>query len=437
MALFINWKIGLVFLLVTPLIALVLYAIMSRSLPFYSRIQAGQDTISRLAGENLAGVRVIRAFDRQISEVESFETAGNDLATLTVRVGKLSALLSPITTVLMNLGVVAIVWKGAQYANVGVLEQGQIIALVSYMTQALLAMIVLANLIVIFTKAIASAKRVAQVLELEPSIVDAAQPVQSDVAEAAAPDTPRIAFEDVSFAYPGAGEPAVEHISFDVQAGQTLGIIGGTGCGKTTIVRLITRDYDVTSGAVRMDGTDVRNVPLLALRARIGTVFQAARLFSGTVRSNLLMANENATDAQLWKALETAQGAEFVRAKPDGLDTRVEEGGKNLSGGQKQRLTIARALVRQPEVLILDDAASALDYATDAALRRALRTDTNGMTVVMISQRASTIRYADCILVLDDGVQCGFGTHDELLKTCAVYKEICKSQGLLEGGDAQ
>lgn len=431
MALLIDWKIGLIFLISTPLIVVVLYVIMSRSVPYYTRIQKGQDRISRLAGENLEGVRVIRAFSRQESEVRTFDAAGDELARLTVYVGKISAALNPITSVIVNLAIVAIVWFGARFTDSGVLEQGQIIALVNYMTQTLLALIVLANIIVILTRAVASARRVAQVLEQKTSMEDVPQ------SAAAKEKAPSIEFSEVSFRYHSGGDEALEKISFSIEKGWTLGVIGGTGCGKTTLARLLAREYDVTSGSVKIDGTDVREYTLEDLHRKVGLVPQAAMLFSGTVRFNLKMGNENATDEALWQALETAQGADFVRSKPDGLDTVIEEGGKNLSGGQKQRLTIARALAKQPEILVLDDSASALDYATDAALRKALRQNTRGMTVVMISQRASTIKNADRILVLDDGRMCGFGTHAQLLDQCEVYREICRSQKLIREEDAQ
>ena len=426
MALSINWRIGLIFLLSTPLIVAVLYVIMNRTVPLYGGIQKGQDRISRLAGENLEGVRVIRAFSKQQAEVDTFGAAGDELAALTVRVGKISAALNPITMVIVNLAIVAIVWCGAQFADVGFIAQGEIIALVNYMNQTLLALIVLANIIVIITRAIASAKRVAEVLDLEPSM---SAPAGSKPAVAGAA---RLACEQASFCYPGGGDAALEEISFSLRPGETLGVIGGTGCGKTTLVRLLTREYDVTGGRVLVDGVDVKDYTLRGLAAKFGVVPQTARLFGGTIRSNLKLGCEHASDEALWRALETAQGAQFVREKPAGLDTVVEEGGKNFSGGQKQRLTIARALAKEPEILILDDSASALDYATDAALRKALKTDTAEMTVVMISQRASTIKNADQILVLDDGRQCGLGTHAELLQNCEVYREICRSQGIGE-----
>lgn len=429
MAFAINPKIAMIFLAATPLIVLVLYAVMSRSLPCYTDIQRGQDTIARLAGENLEGARVIRAFSRQNDEIAQFEKTGGALSELTIRVGRLSALLNPATSVIANLAIVGIVWWGAHIAQTGGVAQGQIIALVNYMTQTLLALIVLANLIVTFTKAIASAKRVSEVLALQSEML---WPKQSAPAQ---PGAPRIAFKNVSFAYPDAGDHAVEGISFSLEPGQTLGVIGGTGCGKTTLVRLLTREYDAAAGTVCVDGVDVRAYTARDLRAKFGVVPQTARLFSGTVRSNLTLGAPDASDETLWQALEIAQGAEFVRGKPGGLDAPVEEGGKNLSGGQKQRLTIARALAKRPEILILDDAASALDYATDAALRCALRAHTAKMTVVMISQRASTIRSADRILVLDDGRLCGCGTHEALLKSCAVYREICRSQGIAKEGE--
>ncbi len=428
MAFTIHARAALIFLISTPLITLVLYAVMHRSLPFYARIQQGQDTVARLAGENLEGARVIRAFSRQEDEIAQFEKTGGGLAGLNVQVGRLAAALNPVTSVIVNLAIAGIVWCGGRFAQVGGMEQGQVIAMVNYMTQTLLTLIVLANLLVTFTRAIASARRVSDVLALEPAME---APAQSAPAET---EAPRIAFEHVSFAYTDAGGEAVEDIHFSVEAGRTLGVIGGTGCGKSTIVRLLAREYDVSSGAVRIDGVDVRQYAFDDLRAKLGLVPQGSRLFSGTIRTNLQLGAQGAADETLWRALETAQGADFVRAKPGGLDAPVEEGGKNLSGGQKQRLTIARALAKQPEILVLDDAASALDYATDAALRRALKADTAHMTVVMISQRASTIKNADNILVLDDGRQCGFGTHEALLQSCAVYREICRSQGLLKEG---
>ena len=425
MAFTISPQIGLIFLIATPLICVVLAVIMRRSVPYYTRIQTQQDRIARLAGESLAGARVIRAFSRQDSEIEQFNAAGDSLAATTVHVGKISAMLSPITVVIVNLAIVLIIWFGGLYADTGVLQQGQIIALVNYMTQTLLALIVLANIVVVFTKAVASAGRIGEVLRLESSMCE---PVRSTEEKEGAS---HIAFENVTFSYPNSGDTALEDISFTVQTGQTLGIIGGTGCGKSTLMHLLLRYYDATDGCVLVNGVNVKDYTLQALRAKIGLVPQTALLFAGTIRSNLQLGAPHATDEQLWAALETAQGADFVRSKPEGLDSLVEEGGKNLSGGQKQRITIARALVKQPQILILDDSASALDYATDAKLRTALRQQAQKMTVILISQRAATLQHATQILVLDEGIAVGLGTHAQLLQTCAIYREICATQGLV------
>lgn len=425
MALITNWRLGLIFLISTPVIALVLYVVTTKSLPMYGRIQKRQDDISRLAGENLQGVRVIRAFSRQDSEKAQFRAAGDDLAALTVRVGKLSAALNPVTFVVVNLAIVAIIWFGTGTVQLGGMPVGELLAMVNYMNQTLLALIVLANVVVIFNKALASAKRVSDILELQPDMQDvcALQPLQAQA--------PAVAFNNVSFSYTSGTELAVENISFSLPQGQTMGIIGGTGSGKSTVVKLLQRYFDVTGGAVMVQGVDVRTMPQKQLHSIIGYVPQTATLFSGTIRSNLCLGNQNATEEELWTALEIAQAAEFVRQKPQKLDTAVNEGGKNLSGGQKQRLTIARALVQHPAVLVLDDAASALDYATDAALRKALKTRLPDTTVIMISQRASTIKNASQILVLADGETAGIGTHAQLLQSCEVYREICQSQGVL------
>lgn len=431
MALVIDFKIGLIFLISTPLIVAVLYGIMRYSVPLYTAIQKRQDSLSRLVGENLEGTRVIRAFSRRADETAQFDTEADRLSEATIRVGKISAALGPITSVIVNTAIVCIIWFGGLYADTGALAQGEIIALVNYMTQTLLALIALANLIVIFTKAVASGTRVIELLRMEP---DMAQPMETRLSNPCAVEQnrPRIAYENITFSYNEGGAPALENINFSVAAGQTLGIIGGTGCGKSTLMHLLLRRYDAQQGRVLVNGTDVRDYTLRDLRAKIGLVPQTAMLFGGTIRSNLQLGAPDAADAALWQALETAQSAAFVREKADGLDAQVEEGGKNLSGGQRQRLTIARALATQPEILVLDDASSALDYATDAALRAALRreTETRGMTVVLISQRAATLRATDCILVLDDGLMSGFGTHTQLLQDCAVYREICASQGL-------
>lgn len=423
MAFTIDVKLSLIFLVVFPLIVGVLYFVMNRSIPFFRVMQKKLDKISLITRENLEGARVIRAFSKQDAELSRFTSASDDLANTSVRVGRLSALLNPLTYVIMNLGIVAILWFGGFRVDSGRLTQGEIIAFVNYMTQILQALIVVANLVVIFTKASASASRINEVLETEPSVSDA---VSGEVAPLA--DEAALEFDRVAFAYAGAEEPSLSGITVKLRPGETLGVIGGTGSGKSTFVSLIPRFYDATSGEVKVFGRDVKEYPLAELRRLVGTVPQKAAVVSGTIRKNLRWAKPDATDEELWAALKTAQAESFVEALPQKLETRVEQGGKNFSGGQKQRLTIARALVGKPSILILDDSASALDFATDAALRKALRTETKGMTVIMVSQRASTIRYADQILVLDDGGMAGLGTHEELFEDCPVYREICLSQ---------
>lgn len=423
MAFTIDVKLSLIFLVIFPLIVGVLYFVMNRSIPFFRVMQKKLDKISLITRENLEGARVIRAFSKQDAELSRFTSASDDLANTSVRVGRLSALLNPLTYVIMNLGIVAILWFGGFRVDSGRLTQGEMIAFVNYMTQILQALIVVANLVVIFTKASASASRINEVLETEPSVSDA---VSGEVAPLA--DEAALEFDRVAFAYAGAEEPSLSGITVKLRPGETLGVIGGTGSGKSTFVSLIPRFYDATSGEVKVFGRDVKEYPLAELRRLVGTVPQKAAVVSGTIRENLRWAKPDATDEELWAALKTAQAESFVEALPQKLETRVEQGGKNFSGGQKQRLTIARALVGKPSILILDDSASALDFATDAALRKALRTETKGMTVIMVSQRASTIRYADQILVLDDGGVAGLGTHEELFENCPVYREICLSQ---------
>ena len=426
MAMVVSWKVGLIFLLATPVIGLVLYVVMKRTLPSYTKIQKGQDSLSRLSGENLEGARVIRAFSRQEKEQQDYETQAMDLSALMMRVGKVSAVLNPLTGFIVNLAIIAIVWAGAGFAFKGELLPGEIIALVSYMNQTLLAMLVGANLVILFTRALASTKRVAEVLETKPSIVDGKGAKEN-------PAAPAIAFENVAFAYHAEAETAVEGLNFAINKGQIVGIIGGTGSGKTTLVNLLLRYYDVTTGSVQVCGANVKDYTLHGLRQKIGLVPQTAALFSGSIRRNLQIGAKEATDEEMWEALQLAQAADFVENIPEKLDGNLVEGGKNLSGGQRQRLTIARALVRKPEILVLDDSSSALDYATDAALQKGLRAQAQkrGLTVVMISQRVAALQKADFILVLDDGNLAGKGTHEELLRENEVYQEICASQGVL------
>ncbi len=425
MAMLIDLRLSLIFLAAAPLIAGVIYLIMSRSIPFYRITQKLLDRVSLITRENLSGARVIRAFSRQGAEQERFREAASDIERTAVRVGKISALLNPATSVIVNLAIIAIIWFGGLQVDSGRLTQGEITALVSYMTQIMLALIVIANLVVIFTKASACGTRVSEVLELTPSVTDVGNAAVSVQADA---QTPKVSFENVSFAYAGSQENALEGIQLSVRPGETIGVIGGTGSGKSTFVNLIPRFYDATAGCVRIDGADVKAYPFAQLRGRIGVVPQKAVLFAGTLRENMQWRKADATDAEIYHALEIAQAAEFVNKLPEGLDTMLQQGGGNLSGGQRQRLTIARALVGSPQILILDDSASALDFATDAALRQSLRRQTRGMTVFMVSQRAGTVRAADRIVVLDDGRIAGVGPHHELFETCAVYREICLSQ---------
>ena len=428
MALLLDTRIGLIFVVSTPLILLVLYLVMKYTLPGYRKIQSGQDRLSRLSAEGLEGVRVIRAFSRQEQEQKEFDAAADDLTSLTVRAGKISALLNPLTTLIVNIAIAFIVWMGAAFVNGGEMEAGTIVALVSYMNQTLLALIVAANLIILFTRAIASSRRVGAVLDMQPSVtVRKVNEGKGDLSDTA------VAFRNVTFAYHKNSEPTLEGISFTIKRGRTVGLIGSTGSGKSTVVNLIMRFFDADSGGVYVNGANVKTLDPRTLREKIGLVPQTAVLFSGSIRDNMRMAAQNAADEDILEALQTAQAGAFVEALPRGLDSPVEEGGKNFSGGQRQRLTIARALLKKPELLILDDSASALDFRTDAALRAALRKEMESrpdMTVLMITQRAGTIKSADSILVLDDGRLTGCGTHDELLRENPVYQEICHSQGI-------
>lgn len=426
MAFTINWKAAMVFVVTVPLLAFVIYGIMVITIPLYKKVQRELDEVLLTTRENLTGVRVIRAFRTQKLERETFEHKSDVLMAIQMHVGKISASLNPLTYIIVNAGIIAVIWFGGIQVNVGDMTQGEVIALVNYMTQTLLALVALANLIITFTKALASAGRINEVFAMKPGIVDGNEK-ESAVQQTEEPKT-AVSMEDATFYYQKSKEPALEHISFTAKKGETIGIIGGTGSGKSTLVSLIPRFYDVTEGRVFVNGKDVREYKVENLRSKVGMVPQKAVLFHGTIRDNMKMGREDASDEEIFEALKTAQALEIVENKPGKLDTVLSEGGKNLSGGQRQRLTIARALVRNPEVLILDDSASALDFATDANLRKAIAEDTNNMTVFIVSQRAASIMHADKIIVLDDGQMVGYGTHQELLKQCEVYQEICYSQ---------
>lgn len=439
-ALAIDLKLGIIFLICTPAIGLVFWFVMARCIPYYKQLQAKLDRIALICREGLSGARVVRAFVREDHERERFAQAADDQANTAIVVGKLSSILNPVTFLVMNLGVCAILWVGGIQVNVGELTQGQVMAFVNYMTQTLTSIVYVANLVVVFTKASASASRINEVLNCEPSITDegnqlVALPESSDLASGATPVS-ALSFEHASFSFGAGAANAVDDVTLELPLGKTLGIIGGTGSGKSTLVSLIPRLYDAGAGSVSVMGADVRTWPLDQLRHVVATVPQRASLVSGTIRSNLTWRNEAATDEELWAALDMAQASEFVRNKPQGLDAPVEAGGKNFSGGQRQRLTIARALVGSPQLLIMDDSASALDFKTDAALRHAIRErSVRGaaegglpLTTVIVSQRVSTVRDADMICVLDHGSVAGLGTHDELYTTCQLYREICQSQ---------
>ena len=439
-ALAIDLKLGMIFLICTPAIGLVFWLVMAHCIPYYKQLQAKLDRIALICREGLSGARVVRAFVREGHERERFAQAADDQARVAIAVGKLSSILNPVTFLVMNLGVCAILWVGGIQVNVGELTQGQVMAFVNYMTQTLTSIVYVANLVVVFTKASASASRINEVLNCEPSITDegnqpVALPEPSELAGGAAP-VPALSFDHASFSFGAGAANAVSDVTLELPLGKTLGIIGGTGSGKSTLVSLIPRLYDAGTGSVCVMGADVRAWPLDQLRHVVATVPQRASLVSGTIRSNLTWRDEAATDEDLWAALDMAQASEFVRNKPQGLDAPVEAGGKNFSGGQRQRLTIARALVGSPQVLIMDDSASALDFKTDAALRRAIRErSVRGavegglpLTTVIVSQRVSTVRDADMICVLDHGSVAGLGTHDELYASCQLYREICQSQ---------
>ena len=435
-ALAIDLKLGIIFLICTPAIGLVFWVVMARCIPYYKQLQAKLDRIALICREGLSGARVVRAFVREDHERERFAQAADDQANTAIAVGKLSSILNPVTFLVMNLGVCAILWVGGIQVNVGELTQGQVMAFVNYMTQTLTSIVYVANLVVVFTKASASASRINEVLNCVPGITDegnqpVALPKPGNVAS-----VPALSLSHASFSFGAGAANAVNDVTLELPLGKTLGIIGGTGSGKSTLVSLIPRLYDASTGSVSVMGADVRTWPLDQLRRVVATVPQRASLVSGSIRSNLTWRDEAATDEELWAALDMAQASEFVRNKPQGLDAPVEAGGKNFSGGQRQRLTIARALVGSPQILIMDDSASALDFKTDAALRHAIRERSMRgaakgglpLTTVIVSQRVSTVRDADVICVLDHGSVAGLGTHDELYATCQLYREICQSQ---------
>ena len=423
MALTISPVLTLWFLGITAVISLVIWAIMRATVPIYHDAQTTLDRVTQLTRENYVGARVVRAFSRQKDEMAGFAAANDRLRDVQLTAGRISALMNPITYLIVNLGAIAILWHGGRQVDAGALTQGEVMALLNYLSQILLNLLRIADLVIIMTRAVASAVRVSEVLATPTTMPDPAAPELDAV-----PGAPAVAFEDVGFAYAGAGAPSLTGVTLAAAPGETIGVIGGTGSGKTTFVSLIPRFYDATGGRVLLFGHDVRRYGFAQLRRMIGVVPQKAVLFTGTIRDNMRWAKPDATDEEIWAALEIAQAAEFVRAKPGGLDAPVETAGRNFSGGQRQRLTIARALVPMPRILILDDSASALDYATDAALRTAIKEKTQGMTVFIVSQRAAAVRQADRILVLDDGAPAGLDSHARLLQSCAVYREICLSQ---------
>ena len=432
MAFTVNFRAALIFVVAIPLLSVVVFGVMVITRPLYKSVQTRLDRVLGLTRENLTGVRVVRAFDKEKSEVDRFEDANELLTKMQLHVGHISALMNPLTYVIINLAIVALLYVGSIEISIGGMASGDVIALVNYMNQILIELVKLANLIVQVSKALACAGRVQAVLDTKPGMEFPAE-LTGNVPAEKADDAVR--FDHVSLTYKGAGAPSLSDINFTAKRGQTIGVIGGTGSGKSSLISLIPRFYDATEGSVEIMGRPVRQYPRTDLRGKVAVVMQKAQLFGGTIRSNLLWGSQNASDADLWAALETAQAAEFVKAKPLGLDEPVEQGGRNLSGGQKQRLTIARALVGKPDILILDDSASALDYATDAALRKALAALPGDLTVFIVSQRAASLQHADQIIVLDDGRMVGLGRHAELLESCPVYKEIYESQ--FKKGDAQ
>lgn len=426
MAFTISARAGLIFAVTIVILFVVVFGIILTTAPMYRANQGQLDRIMKTTRENLLGVRVVRAFNRQASEIDEFRRENEKLTAMQVSVGRISALLNPVTYVIINLAVVYLIYRGGGFVYEGAITQGALVALVNYMSQILVELIKLANLIIQITRAMASMNRIDSIFELQPAVSDANASARNAVT--APSDVPAVEFRQAAFAYTEGAEDALRDISFRAMPGETIGVIGGTGAGKTTLINLIPRFYDVTAGEVLVCGRNVRDYALETLREKIGLVPQRSVLFRGNLRSNMQWGKPDATDAEIYAALKTAQAYDFVEQKGEGLELKVEQEGRNFSGGQKQRLAIARALVRRPEILILDDSASALDFATDAALRKAIKTDTGNMTVFLISQRVSTVRNADQIVVLDDGQVAGIGTHAELYRSCPVYHEICLSQ---------
>ncbi len=436
MAFTVDIQAALIFVVVIPLLSVIVFGIMLVTMPLYRKVQSHLDSVLLTTRENLAGVRVIRAFNKEQEERERFEKENQALTDAQKFVGRISGLMNPLTYVIVNGGIIALIYIGAVRVNIGDLSQGEVVALVNYMSQILTELVKLANLIITVTKAVACGNRIGNILKIQPDMKEGNRILSN---EEICPDTakdggrsvkeiPSVEFDHASLTYKGASGESLTDITFCAMRGQTIGIIGGTGSGKSSLVNLIPRFYDVTNGQIRIFGNDIRDYKIESLRSRIGVVLQKAVLFKGTIAENLRWGNESASDDELEEALEISQAKEFVDQKPGRLEFQIEQGGRNLSGGQKQRLTIARALVRKPDILILDDSASALDFATDAALRSAIRSMKGNPTVFIVSQRASSVQYADQIIVLDDGEMAGIGTHDELLKNCSVYQEIYYSQ---------
>lgn len=424
MSMILDFRLSLILIAATPVFGIILYFIITRSAPLYRKYQQKLDALALVLSENLSGIRVIRAFAKRRTEKERFDASSDDLTTTAIRVSRISALLGPMTTLVVNAAIIAILWVGGIHIDGGRLSQGEIIAFINYITQILLALIVVSNLVIIFTKASSSANRVNEVLGVKVSVSEEGNALIAEPAPAA----PAIQFDHVSFGYNTTGESALEDISLVINRGETVGLIGSTGSGKSTFVNLIPRFYDVVQGEVKVDGVDVRDYKLHQLREKIGIVPQKAVLFTGTIVENIRWGKEDATEEEIMQAASIAQAEEFIRKLPEGLNTQVSRGGLNLSGGQKQRLTIARAVVGKPSILILDDSSSALDFSTDAALRKALKESSQEMTVLLVSQRVSTVRQADKIMVFEEGRIAGVGTHEELMRGCEEYKEICLSQ---------